>query len=156
MLVASSIFSEECFECFYCLSICVFSFFYFYFSINTIRIYIYRWEAFRGVCEIVKTSVADTPSPPYIYIHLPIPLSCQCEINSQRSKETRPLPPTCYAPSQWTLRGWMCAPPYPAAGGVCFTGLCDAGPGRIRFHRYKSFRFNPITQSEWSGLRAST
>lgn len=68
-------------------------------------------------------------------------------------KEPGPLPLSAL-PREWTLRGWMCAP-CPAAGGVCFVSLCNAGPGRIGFHRYKSFNFNPITQrvsGQGSGL----
>lgn len=111
----------------------------------------YRQETFPGVCASVKTSVIVTPSPLH---NIPVLLSCQCETISQRWKQTRPLPPSRHAPSEWTTWLNVC-PPCPAAGGVCFTGLCNAGPRRIRFHRYKSFRFNPITESEWSGLRAS-
>lgn len=137
-LAGSSIFSEVCSHC------VLASVYLAVLMILRAGRCIYRWESFYGVCESVKTIVTDTS--PLLNIHLPTPLSCRM---SQRWKESRPPPPPhspCPArvDSTWLK---MC-PPCPAAGGVCFTGLCNAGPGGVRFHRYKSFRFNPITQ-EW-------
>lgn len=62
---------------------------------------------------------------------------------------TTPPPPPPPHPTCPGREDCVCPPPRPAAEGVCFTGLCNAGLGRIRFHRYKRFRSNPITQ-EWS------
>lgn len=112
-----------------------------------------KLDQFESICESLKTSIADIFAP--VHMSTSLPLSCPCEIHFRRWKGTSPLSPACYAPAEWTLQGLNVCPPCPAAGGVCFTGLCNVGPGGIRFHRYKSFHFNPITQSEWSGLRAS-
>lgn len=69
--------------------------------------------------------------------------------NRGTTPTTPPPPPHPTCPCREDCVCHPTPPPRPAAEGVCFTGLCNAGLGRIRSHRYKRFRFNPITQ-EWS------
>ena len=70
---------------------------------------------------------------------------------SQRWKESRPPPPpppTRHALPEWPLRGWRCAPPALQLEVSVSQASVMRDLGGVRFHRYKSFRFNPITQ-EW-------